>query len=70
MSLKDTELLRGLSLLEELDLSGCTELTDVSGLHQLKTLKSINLRNCPKLDSASVSALRAALPNTKIQSGK
>lgn len=66
-AIQDTELLRGLVLLEELDLSGCKELSDITGLHALKSLKSVNLHGCSKLNAESVVALRAALPNAKIQ---
>lgn len=66
-AVQDTELLEGLVLLEELDLSGCNELSDTTGLHALKSLKSVNLHGCSKLNAESVGALRAALPNAKIQ---
>jgi hypothetical protein len=64
---KDAESIRGLSALEDLDLSGCAQLTDVKGLQGLKSLKTVNLRNCRNLPVDAVTALRAALPNTKIQ---
>jgi hypothetical protein len=67
LALKNTELLRGLVELEELDLSGCQSLSDLNGLHGLKKLKSVDLRNCLMVSTKSVTDLRSALPNAKIQ---
>jgi hypothetical protein len=66
-AIQDTELFRNLAALEELDLSGCTQLSDLNGLHSLKSLKVVFLRNCSNLKAESVEALRAALPGTKAQ---
>jgi hypothetical protein len=66
-AVKDTELLRGLVDLEELDLSGCQELSDLNGLHGLKRLRSVDLRNCLMVSTKSVTELRSALPNARIQ---
>jgi hypothetical protein len=65
--LKDTELLRGLVDLEELHLSGCQSLSDLKGLYGLKKLTSVDLRNCLMVSTKSVTELRSALPNAKIQ---
>jgi hypothetical protein len=56
--------LRGLPL-TQLDCSS-TEVSDLSPLHDCKSLKWLNARNT-NVTSAGVTALREALPNCKIE---
>jgi len=67
-ALQNVDALKGLSGLQRLHLIGCPALQDVDGLKGLTGLKEIYLIGCPKLPATAVAELRAALPNTTIQS--
>ncbi|MEK0450916.1 MAG: hypothetical protein RL088_3184 [Verrucomicrobiota bacterium] len=53
--------------LESVGFLGCTGLTNVDALKSLPALEEVYLRHCMGLKRESVDALRAALPNTRIE---
>jgi hypothetical protein len=50
----------------DLDLHGCTGVTDLSSLAKLVRLRRLNVSNCPFADEG-VKNLQEALPNCKIE---
>ena len=58
--------LKNLPALHRVWLDSCTELTNVDGLKNLPALQGVWLRGCTGLTAESVTALKAALPNTQI----
>ncbi len=64
--LTNVDALKGLTALEEVILIRCTGLTNVDGLKNLTALKQVWLDGCTKLTKEHITALKAALPTTEI----
>ena len=65
--LKNVDALKNHIALESVGFLGCTGLTNVDALKSLPALEEVYLRHCMGLKRESVDALRAALPNTRIE---
>jgi hypothetical protein len=65
--LLNVDTLKKAPALEILHLDLCTNLTNIEALKNLPTLKEIWLRRCPGVSKESITALKAALPNTVIE---
>jgi hypothetical protein len=66
--LVNVDALAGLPALQTLGLNGCTGLVNVDALAGLPRLKNLYLNRCTGLTKESISALKARLPNTLIES--
>lgn len=64
--MSDVDGLSGLKSLEALHLNGCDALTSVEGLKELRGLRSLNLGGSEKITRRQVLALKAALPDCKV----
>ena len=56
--------------LQEVRLENCSALTNVKGLKNLPALELVRLVECPGLTKESIEALKATLPNTKVDTGE
>ena len=64
--LTNVDALKNLSALQDVRLIDCTGLTNVDALKSLPALQRVSLDGCTGLTPESVEALKAALPNTRI----
>lgn len=65
-ALQNLDGLKALPKLGRLILERSSELRDIAALKNLTALEQLDLRGCPKIPPEQVAALRAALPNTRI----